>query len=192
LLEKCKLADRSHDGPLEGTCCTEGNKSSLTDKVDLEAPLKKVEMVRDEVIEAFTMPKFKAGAVGRRDVKSIELKPEVVSQLADYVAAIADRYQDNHFHNFEHASHVTMSAIKFLNRSVVPEKVNYNADSSDTDLHEYTFGITWDALSQFTVVFSALIHDVDHPGVPNRGLVQGRNLVLRQLHHPSCQETGRV
>jgi hypothetical protein len=145
-----------------------GNKPSLPNNVDLEAALEKGEMVRDEVIEAFTLPKFKAGAADRkRASKSIELKLEVVSQLKDYVTAIADLYPDNHFHNFEHASHVTMSATKFLNRIVVPEKVNYSADSLDTDLHEYTFGITSDALSQFAVVFSTLIHDVDHRGVSN-------------------------
>jgi hypothetical protein len=37
----------------------------------------------------------------------------------------------------------------------------------DTDLHEYTFGITSDALSQLAVAFSALIRSVDHRGVPN-------------------------
>ena len=34
-------------------------------------------------------------------------------------------------------------------------------------LHDHTYGITSDPLTQFAVVFSSLIHDVDHRGVPN-------------------------
>jgi hypothetical protein len=170
-----------------------GNMPSLPDNVDPEAALKKGEMVRDEVIEAFTLPKFKAGAVDRRrDSKSTELKLEVVSQLKEYVTAIADQYQDNYFHNFEHASHVTMSVMKFLNRIVVPEDVNYHADSLDTDLHEYTFGITSDALSQFAVVFSALIHDVDHRGVPNSQLSKETPALGEKYQNKSVAEQNSV
>jgi hypothetical protein len=34
-------------------------------------------------------------------------------------------------------------------------------------LHDHTYGITSDPLTQFSVVMAALIHDVDHRGVPN-------------------------
>jgi hypothetical protein len=33
-------------------------------------------------------------------------------------------------------------------------------------LHDHTYGITSDPLTQFAGVFSALIHDADHTGVP--------------------------
>jgi hypothetical protein len=36
-----------------------------------------------------------------------------------------------------------------------------------SSLHDHTYGITSDPLTQFACVFSALIHDVDHTGVPN-------------------------
>ena len=42
----------------------------------------------------------------------------------------------------------------------------------DCDSMNYTKGISSDALMQFGVVFSALIHDVDHLGVPNAQLIQ--------------------
>jgi hypothetical protein len=39
-------------------------------------------------------------------------------------------------------------------------------------LHDYTYGITSDPLTQFAVLFSALIHDVDHTGVSNGQLAK--------------------
>ena len=41
-----------------------------------------------------------------------------------------------------------------------------------SSLHDHTYGITSDPLTQFACVFSALIHDVDHSGVPNTQLVK--------------------
>jgi 3'5'-cyclic nucleotide phosphodiesterase len=95
------------------------------------------------------------------------------------------RYNDNPFHNFEHASHVTMSVVKLLSRIVAPTAVlealedpyamedNYQQmqDKIASTLHDHTYGITSDPLTQFAVVFSALIHDVDHQGIPNTTLV---------------------
>jgi len=40
------------------------------------------------------------------------------------------------------------------------------------DLLGHSYGITSDPLTQFAVVFSAFIHDADHPGVPNAQLVK--------------------
>jgi hypothetical protein len=46
------------------------------------------------------------------------------SQLHNYVATIASLYRDNPFHNFEHASHVTMSVVKLLSRIVAPSHIH--------------------------------------------------------------------
>jgi hypothetical protein len=59
-----------------------------------------------------------------------------------------------------------------LNRIVVPEDIDYGTDNALSELHDYTYGITSDALAQFAVAFSTLIHDVDHRGVPNGQLAQ--------------------
>jgi len=40
------------------------------------------------------------------------------------------------------------------------------------DLAGHSYGITSDPLTQFAVIFSALIHDAEHPGVPNTQLVK--------------------
>ena len=112
----------------------------------------------------------------KKDPDGIELDPDVMQQLRDYVGAIANMYRDNPFHSFEHASHVTQSVSKLLTRVVTPDSIDYNSLSytkshQEAKLHEYTYGITSDPIIQFACTFSALIHDVDHPGVPNATLV---------------------
>jgi len=140
--------------------------TSVTEAEDPEED----KIVVDEVVEIITLPKFDPKSIKALEKsQSVELDDAVVNQLKDYISTIAQMYRKNPFHNFEHASHVTMSANKLLNRIVIPENVDYGRTSNDiaSDLHDYTYGITSDPLTQFAVVFSALVHDVDHTGVPN-------------------------
>jgi hypothetical protein len=92
--------------------------------------------------------------------------------MKQFVEGIAERYNGNNpFHNFEHASHVTMAATKILSR-VLENNNDANKQVQKAELNNgYRKDITSDALTQFAVVFSALIHDVDHAGVPNAQLV---------------------
>jgi class 3 adenylate cyclase len=121
----------------------------------------------DEVQEIIRMPVFKRGTGA--EFKEEDLSDAVLVQLREYVSAIASMYRNNPFHNFEHASHVTMSVVKLLSRIVAPDVEAVNSDLEST-LHDYTYGITSDPLTQFACVFSALIHDADHAGVPNTQL----------------------
>ena len=72
-------------------------------------------------------------------------------------------YNDNPFHSFEHASHVTMSVTKLMSRIVAPSHVLDSCDEDKQDLaatlHDHTYGITSDPLTQFACIISALIHD---------------------------------
>jgi hypothetical protein len=119
----------------------------------------RMDTVLDEVSECIVLPKFDPRAAKARVQLSVnELSSKVVRQVRDYVTEIANRYRDNPFHNFAHCSHVAMSANKLLSRIVKPEDVNYHRTSVKaiaSDLHDYTFGITSDALTQFAVMFAA-------------------------------------
>jgi hypothetical protein len=133
--------------------------------------LRKDGMALDEVQEIVTLPKFDARTQRNQlDPHAVQLSPVVVAQLRQYVESIACQYRDTPFHNFEHASHVTMSVSKLLSRIVAPD-----IDAEDKDvaenLHDHTYGITSCPLTQFAVVISALVHDVDHVGVSNFTLV---------------------
>jgi hypothetical protein len=83
------------------------------------------------------------------------------------------------FHNFEHASHVALSAYKLMKRIITPEDFDYSqrnvnnqqeTNTMESELRYSTFGISSGPLSLFCVVLGALVHDVDHLGVPNATL----------------------
>lgn len=64
----------------------------------------------DEMQKCLYLPEFEAKTahVGEIDAKDVLIDDIVVKQLHDYIATIASTYRDNPFHNFAHASHVTM------------------------------------------------------------------------------------
>jgi hypothetical protein len=89
-----------------------------------------------------------------------ELSSTLVSQLRTYIDRIFQQYRQVSYHSFEHAYHVTISANKLLDLML-------HEDGSERQ----TYGLKTDPLSHLAVLFSALVHDVEHQGVPNRQLV---------------------
>jgi len=134
-------------------------------------PTEDGKMTIDEVREIIELPKFKASVLEKQqDPQTIELSAAVTSQLHSFVSRIAASYRQNPFHSFEHASHVSMSVRKLLSRIVAPSE--YQENLTGKNMHDHTYGITSDPLTQFSCVFSALIHDVDHLGIPNSQIVK--------------------
>jgi hypothetical protein len=159
--------------------------------------------VFDEVQEciSFPSPEKEQAASSKLEVvdeAKVELHPDVIWQLFDYVTSISTLYRNNSFHNFEHAVHVTLSTTKMLNRIVSPG-VNQNpTDAGETDFnktHNYTengYGIRDDPLCQFAAVFSALIHDTDHLGVSNAQLIKENSHLARVYKNQSVAEQNSV
>lgn len=84
----------------------------------------------------------------------VDLDPSVSEQLLHFVQTIASLYDNGlPFHNFEHASHVTMSMHHLLNR--VHSSLN-----------------CFDPLTQLALHMAALVHDVGHTGVANLQLAK--------------------
>ena len=145
----------------------------------------------DEVQEIITLPEFDTSVnhqIG--DVAGIFISLVVLDQLKAYVTWVASMYKANPFHNFDHASHVVMSVIKLMSRIVAPTDQHIN-DNAAT-LHDHTYGITSDPLTQFACVFSALIHDVDHTGVPNTTLVSEQTGLASKYTNRSVAEQNSV
>jgi class 3 adenylate cyclase len=137
---------------------------------------KKDHIAMDEVQEVIELPTFDPSVYRNTvDPESIELDPQVMEELRDFVIAIGSSYLPNSFHNFEHCSHVTMSVTKLLGRIVSPEvSVDTSKDSAEQQrekvarsIYDQTYGISSHPMTQFACVFSALIHDAGHTGVPN-------------------------
>ena len=109
----------------------------------------------EEVKEIICLPDFNASMKKQqKNPDSVRIPPGVIKQLHLLVSEIARRYNDNPFHNFQHASHVVISVIKLMSRINAPS----NMESGDrAALHDHTYGITSDPLTQFACAFSALI-----------------------------------
>jgi class 3 adenylate cyclase len=111
----------------------------------------------------------------------------VERQLRDYITVVSLLYHDHSFHNFEHCAHVLMSVLKLLSR-ILESKLN----GGDAGLREcgddHAYGITSDPLLEFSCLFSALIHDVDHCGVPNSQLVKENTTTALRYHNRSVAE----
>lgn len=69
-------------------------------------------MVIDEVKECIVLPCFNPALERRSEIQDaggFQMKQEVEHQLRGFISTICCKYKsNNHFHNFEHASHVTM------------------------------------------------------------------------------------
>jgi len=150
--------------------------------------------VLDEVQEIITLPDYKSyQSKTLAEGVDIELDDCVKTQLSDYMQTLAKMYRDNPFHNFEHASHVCMSVVKLLSRIVAPA-LQATGDETDAErtLHDHTYGITSDPLTQFACALSAAIHDVDHTGVPNNQLVKEGQNIAATYNNKSVAEQNSV
>jgi 3'5'-cyclic nucleotide phosphodiesterase len=85
---------------------------------------------------------------------------------------------------------------KLLHRIVAVDYHN-NVSSDDGDfaveettemIHEYTHGICSDPMAIFAIVFSALIHDVDHQGISNVQLSKEEPLMGANYRNTSVAE----
>ena len=152
---------------------------------------------REEYCEFIQLPKFDAKNIMAVDPEKITLDANVEAQLLDYVTTIACSYHENPFHNFDHAAHVLMSVNKILKRIVQADDCDFQGDACSMDklashLHDYTYGITSDPLTHFACVFSALIHDVDHPGVSNMQLCKEKDDMATMYQGKSVAEQNSV
>jgi 3'5'-cyclic nucleotide phosphodiesterase len=148
------------------------------------------------------LDEFQEVIVLQDDISSIGDQPQeshidlsISEDLRSYVMIISQMYHDNPFHNFAHACHVTMSVNKLLKRIVSPdlsEEQMRQSKASTNFLHSHlkqlTYGIYSDPIAQFAIVFSALIHDVDHRGCSNVRLAVEEPTIATKYRSKSIAE----
>lgn len=118
------------------------------------------------------------------------LDERVPGQLRSYIYTLANTLyrNENPFHNFQHATHVTMSVVKLMSRIVITPSKAPNDSTTTMDTATTTYGITSDPLIQFAALLSALIHDADHPGVSNRQLIEEKSILAVGYQYQSMAE----
>eukprot|EP00980_Cylindrotheca_fusiformis_P024744 scaffold12369_cov97-Cylindrotheca_fusiformis.AAC.10 len=161
-----------------------GRVSTKGSLVNHSSEVPTLSMAIDDVAEIIALPPFDLDTSKFRRMRpDVSTLQQTRADLHEYVSAIALMYRDVPFHNFEHASHVTLCANKLLNRLI-------NSDEYETEeeLHNATYGISSDPLTHFALVFSALIHDVDHTGLPNAQLVKDQAEVAVKFKNRSVAE----
>ena len=147
------------------------------------------QIVVDEVVESISFPELDPStSAGKIDANSVELSLAATSQLREYVTKIGHQFAQNPFHCLDHGSQVSMTANKLLSRIVSPANKSGSSKYDASELYEQTFGLASDPLAQFAVVFAALIHDVDHSGVPNAQLVRENHELATTYKHRSIAE----
>jgi hypothetical protein len=107
---------------------------------------------------------------------------EVINQLRSYVKEILRRYKDVPYHNFEHAYQVTISANKTMDLILQSKIIGPRPVSAEKLRFEE------DPLMHLALLFAALIHDVDHEGVPNHQLVLENHPLALQYNDQSIAE----
>ena len=138
---------------------------------------------------------------------SLTLSPLLRSQLKNYVTEIASRYHRVGFHSFDHASHVVLSATKFVymlqrhspfhNFLVRNGKKGGGGGMLDDDVvqkndtveHHDLTGTIYDPWLHFAIVFATLIHDVDHKGVPNNQLMAESDPIAAKYGGEECMKS---
>ncbi|KAL7561168.1 hypothetical protein ACA910_011989 [Epithemia clementina (nom. ined.)] len=150
-------------------------------------------MVLDEVqdiVKLSPSTTYLPRKTGSPRIEKVQLPTLAKKQLENYITEIAASYRNNPFHNFEHASHVTMSVVKLMSRVMTPLLEAHDDDSTGTEqmLHDHAYRITSDPLTQFACALSAVIHDIDHCGVPNAQLVREQNPIALRFKNKSVAE----
>lgn len=76
-----------------------------------------------------------------------------------------------------------------MSRIKAPEVLDdHKGNDFAASLHDHTYGITSDPLTQFACALSALIHDVDHTGVPNTQLCIENGALADKYNNRSVAE----
>jgi hypothetical protein len=177
--------------------CHHPNMEKMMEAFDEDSDL------NQEAAEIIPTPRFdREGAkrsINRKRQQAKQMPEAARSELLQYVLCIALKYQAVHFHAFEHASHVLMSANKLMNKicsreffrppsSESTKEAKARRRDNEVGLFFSTFGIACDPLAQLAVVFAALVHDVEHTGVPNTRLAVENPRLAERYNNKSLAE----
>jgi 3'5'-cyclic nucleotide phosphodiesterase len=138
---------------------------------------------REEVSETIALLSMSSSGWDVASNGKSRVSETVKKELQEYVSSIANAYRNNSFHNFEHACHVVLATKKLLSRVIKPMESSVSSTS---------YGLTSDPMTHFGILLSALIHDVDHPGVSNAQLIKEMDDMAMKYNNQSVAEQNSV
>ncbi|CAJ1942462.1 unnamed protein product [Cylindrotheca closterium] len=168
-----------------------------------EAEINVGENMIEEARELVMLPNFDSNLAANMVNSDLVVLPEKVEkELRLYVWSIASSYHANEFHNFEHATHVSVSMNKMLQKlstTSAADKtyIGFGGKRSTTaelaaELDNRSFGIASDPLTEFTLMLSSLVHDVDHAGISNYQLIKEESPLASLYKNKSVAEQNSV
>ena len=135
-----------------GTACsaTIDGRSEVMIQVDLDGPSETSNEKRgrliDWFVDALSEPLLEMFLSKRHEASCANLPEPILQSLREYVRVISGHHLDRPYHNLEHATHVGMAVQLYVK-----------------NLERQT-GDSVDSLVRFSLLLSALIHDLGHPG----------------------------
>jgi hypothetical protein len=158
-------------------------------------------------------------AIHIRGTNDVLLSPTLRMQIRKYVTHISTQYHHVGFHSFEHACHVMLSATKIVYmlqrkspfRKMMNRKKEELSDDIDRDNHNQDGddlpaaavavnheiepkmqdldGTIYDPWIHFAIALSALLHDVDHKGLPNIQLSAESDQLAKKYGSDKCMKS---
>jgi Adenylate and Guanylate cyclase catalytic domain/3'5'-cyclic nucleotide phosphodiesterase len=151
----------------------------------------KSDSLLEEAWESICLPPYDPTTKALKDseIDAIQLDSDVVFQLKDFVTNLAIMHRDNPYHNFEHSSHACMHVTKCLSRIITRVKEGADNPVLLKSLHDRTFRVIADPLTEFALVFASLIVSIDHPGVPNSQVIKEKKEMARAFRGKSITQS---
>lgn len=134
------------------------------------------------------------------------LNSSVHQELQDLVTTISSKYNNVLYHNFEHATHVMASAdcllsmlqsttLKTSNQCGRSNPIAYPIVEEPNKHKERklsTYGIATCPITHLALVYSALVHDVEHEGVGNQQMVKEKHPLAIKYKGKSVAENNSL
>lgn len=173
---------KDYEGPIDGTIQIIALSKQAWERIGqgdstLVAATSKMTIMADRIY-ALLEYRLSLAIQERPNQKALSSKEK--SELLEFVYTIASLHNGVKFHSFEHVSHVTISMNKLIDAI---------ADGSrNEEIPATIYTNLWsDKFTHFTLLFSAMIHDVCHTGQSNKILQTIQHSIALKFNESSAE-----
>lgn len=117
---------------------------------------------------------------------------EVQIQIRSFIRRMLSGYKDVPYHNREHAYHVILSVNKLLDMATCCFTQDPKTKTKTKFKPPPSFGLRHNPMAMLACLFAALIHDVEHQGIPNRQLASENDRLAVLYNDQSIAENWSI